>query len=69
MGPETLRRQMVEGHQQHESGDVEEPQHQPPQGRGQGDQDTKHAEGQRPQQHGGQEPKSQSGEPPRGGRE
>lgn len=69
MGPEALRRQMVEGHQEHESGDIEQPQRQAPQRCGQGNQDTKRAEGQSPQQYGGQEPKSQSGEPPSSDRE
>ena len=50
MDPEALRRQVVEGHQEHESGDVEKSQRQPPQGRGQGDQDTERAEGQGSQQ-------------------
>ena len=69
MGPEALRRQVVEGHQEHESGDVEKSQRQAPQRCAQGNKETKRAEGQSPQQYGGQEPKSQSGEPPSSDRE
>lgn len=69
MGPEALRRQVVEGHQEEQDQDIEKSQRQAPQWRGQGNKDTKRAEGQSPQQYGGQEPKSQSGEPPSSDRE
>ena len=67
MGPEALRRQVVEGHQEEQDQDIEKSQRQAPQWRGQGDQDAERAEGQGSQQHGGQEPKTQGNEPPRGG--